>query len=217
MLENELQNNNDVKDILQNKNVVKDIIDSMLLEQTEQKQSTSHISNYQSEREFSDQFLPEIYELLERRLSGHKLVKGNKREDQYNCCDLKSTTNNRLVVSVRVRRYIFYPQCFWELALTEKDNRTSELQKLMRSNASYYFYGFAHPTDIKLVGWIIYDLYKFREEIFKYMKQTGKLPGTILHKKDNNNEKFRVIDMTKFTDDILVEANYTNPTNTYII
>jgi len=171
------------------------------------------MSDYITNRAWSDQFLPEIKSILEAQFSGHKFVEGDIDEDRNECCDLKSMSDN-LIISLRVRASKFYPKCINEILLSEKLNKKAEIEKIVEGYSRYYFYGFSHESDIKLVAWRIYDLNVFRLGVYNYLiNNQGILPGIVDHKTNDPNSLFRIIDTNIFQNIKVVEytTNKYNP------
>lgn len=159
------------------------------------------MSDFDINKAWSDQFIPEIIAILDGCFWPHKFQIGEPEEDRKECCDFKGLhkDKNELIVSSRVRRHEFWPEHANDLTLNltiSSTTRINEVFKIIaRGYAEYYFVGFAHESEIKLIDWKIYCLDTFRKWVNHQSWIAYKLPGKRLTN-HNNNKEFIAYDMT---------------------
>ena len=115
--------------------------------------------SYQSDRAWSDGFIPAI----KRIVGPHLLEPSSLKVDTQQAADLVVLTGRNLTIAARVRRSGFadlFPYQFTIRAQRAGGART-ELQKIVDRWGDWFLYGHA-ISDVDIGRWMIIDLHSFR-------------------------------------------------------
>lgn len=132
------------------------------------------MSDWKSDKRWSDRFLPEIKQILGLYLIGEP----PQEEDSERNTDLIVLKMEPVRIACRIRRFEYmkkYPN-----EITIRSGRPSgvktELTKIMEGWGDFFFYGFANEDETRLAMWRLCDLKEFRVWLFRKL-YTGKMPG----------------------------------------
>lgn len=160
------------------------------------------MSDYETNKNWSDNFIPEIIAILQGCFWPYTFVIGTPEEDQDECCDFKGTYKDKkdIIISSRVRGQDFWIKYPNDITLNENISTTTgknEIFKIIVDRyADYYFIGFAHGIEFKLIDWKIYLLDPFRNWALYRAWILGKIPG-IYHEHHITKHPFRSYDMSQ--------------------
>jgi hypothetical protein len=115
--------------------------------------------SYQSDRAWSDGFIPAI----KRIVGPHLLEPSSLKVDTQQAADLVVLTGRNLTIAARVRRPGFadaFPYQFTIRAQRASGART-ELQKIIDRWGDWFLYGHA-LSDVDIGRWMLIDLHSFR-------------------------------------------------------
>ena len=121
--------------------------------------------DYVKQREWSDQFLPQIKKIL----APYTIETADFDTDTYCATDLIANPKH---IAVRMRRYEHYLKhgnCFVMRSRTKTGNKT-ELQKIIDGLADWMFYGFATEDEKDIVDWFLIDLRSWRSHMIRNKK-----------------------------------------------
>ncbi|WP_166486032.1 hypothetical protein [Jannaschia sp. CCS1] len=123
------------------------------------------MNTYHRNRNWSDQFLPDI----KRIVGSHLLETAPDALDWHEATDLVMMDARDIRVAARVRRPGFaqrYPNQFTVRAST-RNGGPSELQKIVNGHGDWMFYGHAAPTG-GIALWQLIDLRAFRAALIRH-------------------------------------------------
>lgn len=118
------------------------------------------MNGWQTDKRWSDRFLPEIKRAVGETLIGAAPVE----EDAERNTDLIVLRLDAVRVACRVRKHSYldrYGSQFTIRVARPSGNKT-ELEKIVEGWGDYIFYGFADEAEKTLIRWIIGDLHVFR-------------------------------------------------------
>lgn len=119
------------------------------------------MSRYESERAFSDRYIPAIQQIV-----GPLLLKPAPFElDANQATDLIVMTARDIRIAARVRRANKYLERYgYEFTLRAKlqSGAKTEMTKVVDNNAQWLFYGFADPNSAEVPHWWLINLDAFR-------------------------------------------------------
>lgn len=130
-------------------------------------------SSYVSNRKWSDQFLPQVRQIVGALL----LMPADDLMDREQATDLIVLHAKDMRIGVRLRRPGYagkYPGQF-TIRCKVRSNSMTELKKIVEGWGDWFFYG--HTDNAKIVEWILIDLHKLRAAWIR--------KPAILHKPDN--------------------------------
>lgn len=163
--------------------------------------------SYQSDRAWSDRFIPAI----KRIVGPHLLEPSSLKVDTQQAADLVVLTGRNLTIAARVRRPGYaerYPYEFTIRAQRDSGART-ELQKIVDRWGDWFLYGHAINDHDKEIGrWMIVDLHSFRAARSRRI-----IPDTMCGMKKNPDGKttfawFDVRGFAQCRDPILIASSF---------
>ena len=152
--------------------------------------------NWKDNKEWSDQFMPEIKKILGLYLIGE----ANEEEDSRRNTDLIVLTMAAVRIGCRVRRYGYakkYGDEFTIRASLPTGTKT-ELAKIIEGWGDYFFYGHSDEGYMNLAAWALCDLNVFRLWFNAFIvRNKGRIPGMLQSNgdADSNFRAFRFSDL----------------------
>lgn len=147
-------------------------------------------TTYQIQRNWSDQFIPDI-----KRIVGPLLMETADFEDDVRRnTDLVVLRMDATRIMARVRRNQFLRRYPNDITIRLKPDQygESEFTKLMDGWGDYLFYGFAHATRPKVESWIFGDLQVLRDWINEQVK--GGDAEQVNHQTNTDGTHFLTVD-----------------------
>jgi hypothetical protein len=142
--------------------------------------------HWQSDKKWSDRFIPEI----KRILGEHLIGTATDEEDQQQNTDLitlRMPGNVRFACRVRKHAYLERYADEFTLRCHRPSGRITEIDKLLGGWGDYLFYGFASADEQHLAAWFIGDLAVFRDWIQGYVHRFNGWPGELKWNHDNSS------------------------------
>ena len=140
---------------------------------------------WQSDKRWSDRFLPEIKSILGQHLIGEPPIE----EDAERNTDLMVLRMEAVRIGCRVRRHKHMAK--YGNQFTIRAGRPSgvktELTKIIEGWGDCFFYGFADIESNDLAAWFLGDLRVFRVWFNRTILQTKKCPGIAKDNTDNSS------------------------------
>uniref|UniRef100_A0A6M3L1U8 Uncharacterized protein n=1 Tax=viral metagenome TaxID=1070528 RepID=A0A6M3L1U8_9ZZZZ len=158
--------------------------------------------NWQEDKRWSDQFLPEI----KRLLGGVLISEPPIEEDTQRNTDLIVLKLDAVRVACRVRRPKYYPRYAGDFTVRADRPRgtKTELAKIIEGWGDYFFYGFGSKKPGELALWHLGALDVFRLYFMRYLVQnSGELPGVLLFN-DDGSSSFRAFKYANLPSDFIV-------------
>ena len=129
------------------------------------------MSGYQSDRAWSEPFIPEM-----RRLIGpHLLVPSSLEEDRLQATDLVILRGRDMTIACRIRRPGYaerFPDQF--TIRSRRDNGTvTELDKIIDGWGDWLFYGHATGQGVQIAPWWVLNLDAFRSQLIRSKSRTA--------------------------------------------
>lgn len=124
------------------------------------------MGSYQSDRQWSDQFIPAIRNIV----GPHLLVPAPLEVDTKEAADLIVLRARDMTVACRIRRPGYLDRYGWQFTMRYKrDTGTkTELAKITEGWGDWMFYGFASPEGAgALVRWFLVDLHSWRAHMIR--------------------------------------------------
>jgi hypothetical protein len=164
--------------------------------------------SYQSDRAWSDRFIPAI----KRIVGPHLLEPSSLKVDTQQAADLVVLTGRNLTIAARVRRPGYAERHPFEF--TMRAHRTSgartELQKIIDRWGDWFLYGHAiNEADPEIGRWMIVDLHSFRSSYARRIITAG-MNG--MKKNTDGKTSFAWFDVRGFAqcrDPILIASSFT--------
>jgi hypothetical protein len=165
-------------------------------------------AGWESDKSWSDQFLPELKRILGEHLIGEPPVV----EDQKRNTDLIVLHMDAVRIAARVRN--FYALERWPNEFTIRAGRPSgaktELAKIIEGWGDYLIYAFVAQDNSRLAAWHLLDLSGFRLWHSRYMAtHKGSQPGKPQKNTDGSSD-FRAFSLYELPPDLIV-ARKTQP------
>lgn len=135
------------------------------------------MSGWQSDKRWSDRFLPEI----KRILGEHLIAEPPIEEDAERNTDLMVLRLDAVRIGCRVRKHGYLRDYGDEFTIRagRPSGAKTELTKIIEGWGDYFFYGFSDADERQLARWFLGDLTALRLYINRYMYSNGgALPGT---------------------------------------
>jgi len=164
------------------------------------------MSEWQSDKAWSDAYLPTIKAILGQCLIGE----ASREDDQERNTDLIVLRMNAVRIACRLRRQEFATKYGNEftIRLSRPSGAKSEFTKVVEGWGDYIFYGFAAESPPIITRWFVGDLKVLRLAIVRYMyANSGHLPGDIISNKDVSSE-FLAIHLSKLPHDFFVSTSW---------
>lgn len=167
--------------------------------------------SYQSDRQWSDQFIPQI-----KRIVGPYLLEPAPLEvDTKQAADLIILRARDMTIAARVRRHGYADNYPYEFTLRSRRDSGSktEMSKITDGWGDWMFYGHEeHPNNGKLGRWFLVDLHAWRAHFIREGQRTRK---SIVHGEKSNGDgtSFCWFDLTSFQSypPILIAASHEVP------
>lgn len=159
--------------------------------------------DWRADKVFSDQFLPEIKQIL----GLHLIAESPIEEDQKRNTDLIVLRLDAIRIGCRVRRtkgkpftdardgyerqrdYLKEYGDEFTIRLSRPSGNETELAKIISGWGDYFFYGFGDEESGTLARWGLGDLRVFRRWFAGYMARNGgKWPGVTKRNRDGSSE-----------------------------
>lgn len=140
---------------------------------------------WETDKRWSDKFLPEIKSILGLYLIGEPPVE----EDAERNTDLMVLRMEAIRIGCRIRRNKYlgrYGDGFTIRAGRPSGTKT-ELAKIIEGWGDYFFYGFCDDKEASLEIWTLSDLKIFRGWFTREILKTGKIPGDLKNNYDNSS------------------------------
>lgn len=163
------------------------------------------MGTYQKDRQWSDQFLPEI-----RKIVGPYLLTESSFEiDTKEAADLIIMKARDMTIACRVRREGYadkYPYDFTIRSKRDSGART-EMAKLLEGWGDWMFYGHAGKSYGSLTRWWLIDLHQWRERLLR--AGFNNAWKDFAHQKSNNDGTyFLTFDLRAFKPSILIAGSH---------
>jgi len=167
---------------------------------------------WQSDKEWSDKFLPEIKQILGLHLIGEPPVE----EDMERNTDLVVLRMEPVRIGCRVRRYANekgYPNFEkhkdeFTIRYARPSQVKCELAKIIEGWGDYFFYAFATKDETRLNQWVLGNLRAFRVWFNRSLAMnSGRLPGVLKKNKDKSSV-FYVYKLRDMQDDFFVASSW---------
>lgn len=167
-------------------------------------------SNYNINRKWSDQFIPEIKRILGETF----IIESSAFKDKNEATDLIVMELEKKCFACRVRRHWVYEVPRWKNQFTMRDKlpkyKKSEFEKILEGFGDVYFYGFSNRRDdgTGFVKYIIFDLNIFRKYIKFLKNRKHECWGKELNK--DNSPDFWWFNEDCFPDEMFIKKDRLN-------
>ena len=156
------------------------------------------MKGWQTDKAWSDKYLPNIKRILGEHLIGAAPLE----EDQERNTDLIVLRMDAVRIGCRIRRETYAKRYGNEftIRIARPSGMKTELAKIIEGWGDYFFYGFACNSADYLIGWLLGDLKVFRLWFMRKMSDDGgNYPGIKQKNKDGSSDflAFNVNDMPK--------------------
>lgn len=157
--------------------------------------SKVRLGTYSERRGFSDQFIPQVIEVMRRELAPMVVdfVVAPFRIDTTIATDLILAPQVREpYVAVRIRQHGYMNGFANEFTVRDYTDGggLTEFDKVMRGCGTHGFYGFATADGLRLAKWTLFDLDVFRGWCRSHFEMYGRWPGSV--KSNPGDRTFRV-------------------------
>jgi len=133
-------------------------------------------SVYESNREFSDRFLPEILQIVKDCIPPYIIASPD--DDRYRATDLISVKAGPTRIAARVRRAEDYMKFKDQFTIrSRREFGETELSKIVAGWGDYFIYGFGPSDGGRLCRWTLCRLDIFRAWFKKKHEELGLPPG----------------------------------------
>ena len=166
------------------------------------------MSEWQSDKAWSDAYLPTIKGILGQCLIGEAA----REEDQEHNTDLIVLTMNAVRIACRLRRNEYMEGFSGEFTIRFRrpSGVKSEFAKIIEGWGDYLFYGFAAESPPDIARWFVGDLKAFRLAVVRYMyANKGSLPGKVIPNKDDSSE-FLAVHLDKLPPEFFLSTSWGN-------
>lgn len=161
--------------------------------------------NYQSDREWSDQFIPEV----SRIVGPYLLCPAPFERDAKEATDLIVLKARDMTIACRIRKPGYSDSYPNQITIRSKreSGADTELKKIVNGWGDWMFYGHCPSSPPLIDPWFLVDLSAFRAQLIRNPKQIRR--G---HKANGDGTYFAFFDLTTFSDDppILVASSQTH-------
>lgn len=134
--------------------------------------------NWETDKRWSDRFLPEI----KRILGEHLIAEPPIEEDAERNTDLMVLKLDAIRIGCRVRKFNYFDRYGGEFTIRagRPSGIKTELQKIIEGWGNYFFYAFSDHNESLLHAWTLADLSVFRYWYCSQMARmdAGKTPGS---------------------------------------
>jgi len=144
------------------------------------------MTGWKNDKKWSDQFLPEIKQILGLHLIGEPPFE----EDQERNTDLIVLKMEAVRIGCRIRRNNYLAKYGNEFTIRagRPSGVKTELTKIIEGWGNYFFYGFSDKAEDSLEKWLLGDLNVFRlwfnQQLFR---NKGAMPGINKNNTDNSS------------------------------
>lgn len=167
---------------------------------------------YKENREWSDQFIPQIKQIV----GPYLLEKSSFEVDTQQAADLVVITARSLTIACRVRKPGYYEKWSNEFTIRSRNNgHRTELQKITDGWGDWMFYGHATSglitPDNTIHAWMLINLNAFRAQLIRNRRQLRK--GQKVNEPPDGTY-FTWFDITSFADNpalIIASQNISIP------
>lgn len=162
------------------------------------------MKNWESDKKWSDKFLPEIKQLLGLYLINEAPIE----EDRERNTDLIVLKMEAVRIGCRIRRnkYLAYYGNEFTIREGRPSNIKTELTKIIEGWGNYFFYGFADESEAALAKWALCDMNIFRLWFNRSLvNNSGIIPGIAKNNKDNSSS-FRVFKFSELPNNFIVAS-----------
>jgi hypothetical protein len=134
------------------------------------------MSEWRSDKRWSDRFLPEIKGII----GTHLIAEPPYEEDAERNTDLMVLRLDAIRIGCRIRKFKFassYPDEF-TIRTSRPSGAKTELGKIVEGWGDYFFYGFSDERESELCSWALCDLKVFRSWFSRELtNKKGEMPG----------------------------------------
>lgn len=162
------------------------------------------LANWETDKKWSDRFLPEIKKILGLHLIGEPPME----EDCERNTDLMVLKMDPVRIACRIRKCKYYDKYPNDITIrcSRPSGTKTELAKIIEGWGDYFFYGFCDSGECFLIDWRLCDLKAFRLWFNGYIvKNKGTIPGVLKNNGDGSSD-FRAFDSTKIKNFIIAQA-----------
>lgn len=166
------------------------------------------MSQWNDDKEWADQFMPEIKRILGLYVIGP----APDEDDRERNTDLIVLNLRPCRIACRIRKYKHLAEYGDQFTIRSgrPNGRKTELTKIIEGWGEFLFYGFADRDDFRLAHWTIADLNVFRIGLLRLILQHHKMPGIQKGNLDGSStfHAFRWID---FPDIVVASTKLPDP------
>jgi len=145
---------------------------------------------WQTDKSFSDRFLPEIRSIL----GMHLIAEPPREEDAERNTDLMVLGMTAVRIGCRIRKFEHLAKYGGEFTIraSRPSGAKTEMTKILEGWGDYFFYGFADESESRLVQWTLADMRVFRLQIMRWIfkRPAGEMPGLKRENKDQSSDFF---------------------------
>lgn len=174
------------------------------MQQHSENVSSVSAGRYQREREWSDQFIPEV-----KKIVGQYLLKtADFRQDTTEATDLIVLCAEGLRIAVRMRRPGAAEKFPFDFTIRRwlANGCPTEMHKIVDGWGDWLFYGHARALDSnEICRWWIVNLHALRSHMIRYGKAAGK-PVTLPNSNDGGMTRLTAFNLQHFKAHPLVPA-----------
>jgi len=164
------------------------------------------MSNWQTDKGWSDRFIPEIT----RHLGQALITEPPVIEDQMRNSDLMIFSMDAVRVACRIRKNSYLKAYGGEFTLRagRPSGTKTELTKVIEGWGSHIFYGFSDEQEKYLQQWFLGDLNLFRGWFTRQLVglDKGQVPGIAKNNKDNSSN-FAAYRLSKMPDGFIIASH----------
>lgn len=158
------------------------------------------MSSYQSDRQWSDQFIPAIRNIV----GPHLLVPSPFEVDTKEAADLIVLRARDMTVACRIRRPGYLERFGWQFTIrSQRDSGAkTELAKITEGWGDWLFYGFASSEEVGVLSrWFLVDLHSWRAQMIR-ISNTREVPKLRQgHQPNGDGTYFAWFDLRYFSEE----------------
>ncbi len=164
-------------------------------------------TDYQTDREWSDLYLPRIKALV----GPHLLVPAPFEVDSEQATDLIVLRARDMMVACRVRRPGYVDKPRWRRQFTVRRKRASgaktELEKFIDGFGDWMFYGHATGVADEISPWFLLDLDVFRAALIRMSQRYSEQPVTSENCVNTDGTQFKAYDIDSFPPQLVIASS----------
>ena len=170
------------------------------------------ITDYKTNRKWSDRFNPRIQEICSRNIIlPVNIIIAPYEDDALRNTDLFAMSAGDKRIACRMRRPEYLKNYANEFTITCKipGMPKVELDKLLEGWGDFFFYGFSNQDEKDIARWFIGDLHAFRGYYYRKKKELPKgIPPGSYRKKPDGSGDFLSFKLRQMPDNFIIACSW---------